>query len=237
MRPPTLPAMGSAEPSPAEPMSAEPMSAAPSPAEPMSAAPDLTTRDQVVRRLKQALERSLADGGTYSELDVETLAGEAGLSRSSFYVYFDSKVELIREVADDVITGVIDMGGSWWDLPTTATKADLRAALGRTYRAYREQSALVGVFVEATAYDTRVREEYQSLMERSRARIEAHIRHGQHEGAVRAEVDPDTCSTWLTALLSRGSHELIRTASPEQIADRVAALTTIIWATLYQGAR
>jgi AcrR family transcriptional regulator len=207
------------------------------PAEPMSAEPELTTRDQVILRLKQALERSLADGGNYSELDVETLSNEAGLSRSSFYVYFDSKVELIREIADDVISGVIDMGDSWWDLPADATKADLRAALEHTYRAYRAQSALVGVFIEATAYDTAIREQYQALMQRSRARIEAHIRDGQQHGTVRAAVDPDTCATWLTALMSRGSHELIRAAPPEQVSARIAALTDIIWATLYEGTR
>jgi AcrR family transcriptional regulator len=206
-------------------------------AEPTSALPDLTTRDQVVRRLTEALERSLADGGTYSELDVETLAGEAGLSRSSFYVYFDGKVELIREIADDVASGVTDMSGSWWDLPADATKGDLRAALGRTYRAYRERSALIGVFVEATAYDPGIREQYRTLIERSRSRIESHIRAGQQNGSVRTELDPATCATWLTALLSRGSHELIRTATPGELAERVAALTNIIWATLYQGVR
>ncbi|HEY1973844.1 MAG TPA: TetR/AcrR family transcriptional regulator [Pseudonocardia sp.] len=203
----------------------------------VSAEPVLTTRGQVISRLKEALERSLAGGGNYSELDVETLAKEAGLSRSSFYVYFESKVELIREIADDVITGVIDLGSSWWELSDTATKSDLRAALERMHRAYRAQAALVGVFVEATAYDPRIREEYQSLVRRSRRRIEEHIREGQARGAVRAGIDPDTTATWLTALLSRGSHELIRTAAPTQFGRRITALTDIIWATLYEGTR
>lgn len=215
-RTPTLRGMGTAEPQPAE--------------------PQLTTRGQVILRLKEALERSLAGGGSYSELDVETLAKEAGLSRSSFYVYFESKVDLVREIADDVITGVIDLGSSWWELPDGATKADLRAALERMHRAYRSQAALVGVFVEATAYDPRIREEYQSLMRRSRRRIEEHIQDGQRRGTVRAGIDPDTTATWLAALLSRGSHELVRTATPAQFGRRVTALADIIWATLYQGA-
>lgn len=205
--------------------------------EPAARSPELTTRGKVIARLRDALERTLADGGSYSDIDVETLAREAGLSRSSFYVYFEGKVELIRELADDVIASVIEIGRAWWELPPGATKADLRAALEQMLGAYRTQAPLVGVFVEAAAYDSLVREEYMSLMRRSRRAIQEHIRDGQQRGFIRASVDPETTSIWLAWMLSRGAHELIRIATPAQFRRRLAAFTDIIWGTLYEGTR
>jgi AcrR family transcriptional regulator len=199
--------------------------------------PELTTRGQIIVRLRDALERALADGTRYADLEVERLARDAGISRSSFYVYFEDKVDLIRELADDVIAGVIDIGREWWELPPRASRADLHEALGKMMRAYRAQGPLVGVLVEAAAYDERVRAEYLSLVRRSRRAIEEHIRDGQARGFVRAEIDPDTTATWLAWMLSRGSHELIRPATPAQFERRLTALGDILWRTLYAGVR
>jgi len=199
--------------------------------------PELTTRRQIITRLKEVLERALADGTRYADLEVEQLAQDAGISRSSFYVYFEGKVDLIRELADEVIAGVIDIGREWWELPPAATWDDLHAALGHMMRAYRAQAPLVGVLVEAAAYDERVRAEYLSLVRRSRRAIEEHIRDGQTRGFIRAEINPDTTATWLTGMLSRGSHELIRPATPAQFDKRLKALTDIVWRTLYAGVR
>jgi TetR/AcrR family transcriptional regulator, ethionamide resistance regulator len=199
--------------------------------------PELTTRGQIIVRLKQALEVALADGTRYADLEVEQLAQDAGISRSSFYVYFEDKVDLIRELADDVIAGVIEIGREWWELPPSATRDDLHGALGQMMRAYRAQAPLVGVLVEAAAYDERVRAEYMSLVRRSRRAIEEHIRDGQQRGFVRAEIDADTTATWLAWMLSRGSHELIKPAGPAQFEKRLTALTDILWRTLYAGVR
>jgi TetR/AcrR family transcriptional regulator, ethionamide resistance regulator len=198
---------------------------------------ELTTRGQIIVRLRQALERALADGTRYADLEVERLAQDAGMSRSSFYVYFEGKVDLIRELADDVIAGVIDIGREWWELPAASTWDDLHVALGHMMRAYRAQAPLVGVVVEAAAYDEQVRAEYLSLVRRSRRAIEEHIRNGQQRGFIRSEIDPDTAATWLTWMLSRGSHELIRAAGPAQFDKRLRALTDIMWRTLYLGVR
>jgi TetR/AcrR family transcriptional regulator, ethionamide resistance regulator len=193
-----------------------------------------TTRDGVVARLKAALERTIADGSRYVDIDVEDLARSAGLSRSSFYVYFQDKVDLIRELADEVIVGVIDIGRAWWDGTPPGNREELRAVLEDMMLAYRAQAPLAGVLVEAAAYDERVRAEYLSLVDRTRGAIEAHIRAGQRARVVRADVNPATAATWISWMLSRGSHELLRPATPVQFTKRLQALTDILWRTLYE---
>jgi TetR/AcrR family transcriptional regulator, ethionamide resistance regulator len=199
--------------------------------------PQPTTRAQVISRLKTALVTAAADGTTYTDLEVEELANDAGISRSSFYVYFEGKVDLVRELCEEVIADVIGIGQRWWDLPGSATKEDLRDSLDQMMTAYREQSPLVGVIVEAAAYDPRVRDEYFSLVRRTRRALERHISEGQAAGSVRPELDAETAATWLTWMLSRGSHELLRTAKPADFEKRLRALTDILWNTLYAGTR
>ena len=48
-------------------------------------------REQIERRLLDATERLMADGASFTELSVDRLATEAGISRASFYIYFEDK--------------------------------------------------------------------------------------------------------------------------------------------------
>ena len=45
-------------------------------------------REQMERRLLDATERLMRDGASFTELSVDRLSGEAGISRASFYIYF-----------------------------------------------------------------------------------------------------------------------------------------------------
>lgn len=43
-------------------------------------------REQMERRLLDATERLMRDGASFTELSVDRLSGEAGISRASFYI-------------------------------------------------------------------------------------------------------------------------------------------------------
>ena len=86
-------------------------------------------RDDVRRRLLAVVEELLMRGESYAEISVERLVSEAKLSRSTFYVYFEDKGDLLRAWFAQVIEELEDAAGRWWGLDGTATKADLRAAL------------------------------------------------------------------------------------------------------------
>ena len=46
-------------------------------------------REQMERRLLDATERLMGEGASFTELSVERLSTEAGISRASFYIYFE----------------------------------------------------------------------------------------------------------------------------------------------------
>ena len=51
------------------------------------------------RRLLDATERLMRDGASFTELSVDRLSTEAGISRASFYIYFEDKGQLLRRLA------------------------------------------------------------------------------------------------------------------------------------------
>ncbi|MGA3253246.1 MAG: TetR family transcriptional regulator, partial [Mycobacterium sp.] len=45
-------------------------------------------REQLERRLLDATERLMSEGASFTEISVDRLSTEAGISRASFYIYF-----------------------------------------------------------------------------------------------------------------------------------------------------
>src|SRR5436189_5393598 len=86
-------------------------------------------RGEIGRRLLVAVETLLADGESFTEVSVERLVAEAQISRSTFYVYFEDKGDLLQALTEDVMTKVIDAARAWWELPPEADRADVEVAM------------------------------------------------------------------------------------------------------------
>ena len=79
-------------------------------------------REQIERRLLDATERLMADGASFTELSVDRLATEAGISRASFYIYFEDKGDLLRRLAGQVFDDLAGRRRAWWGVsPDAAT--------------------------------------------------------------------------------------------------------------------
>lgn len=84
-------------------------------------------REQMERRLLDATERLMRDGASFTELSVDRLSGEAGISRASFYIYFEDKGHLLRRLAGQVFGDLLTArgaGGRWpgGTTPTTCAR-------------------------------------------------------------------------------------------------------------------
>jgi AcrR family transcriptional regulator len=185
--------------------------------------------------LLRAVDRLLDNGESYTELSVERLVAEAGLSRSTFYVYFEDKGDLLRALAEDVIVEIGGAGRRWWDLPPDATKDDVRNALREVFSTYRAHRAVLGAVVDTAAYDSGVRHQFGALVRGSITELAGHIRTGQQQGYVKGGLDPDRTAAWLTWMAERGLNQLVADASEKESELLVTALTDIVWNTLYEG--
>ena len=201
-------------------------------------------RDLIKARLLAAVESLLAEGENFTELSVERLVSLAGVSRSTFYVYFEDKGELIRAWLTEIISELDVAAQGWWSLGGerggerggTVSWADLRVALNRVVLVYRPHTTLMAAAFDAAAYDPAVRDQVDAMMQRNIAGLRKHIRAGQASGSVDAALPAAQTAAWLTWMAERGLHRLIRDARDDELARLVDAYTSIVWNTLYAGA-
>src|SRR4051794_10992972 len=86
-------------------------------------------RDETRARLLEVVERLLADGDTFTEISVERMVAEAGMARSTFYVYFTDKGDLLRSWFAEITDELRAAAAGWWDLQPPVAFADVRTAL------------------------------------------------------------------------------------------------------------
>src|SRR5881628_1602946 len=86
-------------------------------------------RGQIERSLLDATERLMADGASYTELSVDRLATEAGISRATFYIYFEDKGHLLRRLTRQVFDDLAGSGEKWWGVAHRRDPADAVAAI------------------------------------------------------------------------------------------------------------
>jgi TetR/AcrR family transcriptional regulator, ethionamide resistance regulator len=192
-------------------------------------------RDEIVRALSEAVERLYEAGEAYTNISVARLVKEAGISRTTFYVYFVDKADLIYQLTEQVVEALVETTRYWWELPAEATKDDLREALRHTQEV--NIPGMMASTVEVASYDPTVRRRYEELVARSIREASKHIADGIEGGFVAPDVDPDATAAWLCWMFERGLAELGRPGSPFELERWLTALTDIIWNTLYRSVR
>ena len=194
-------------------------------------------RDLLSRRLISIVEPLIEAGEGYSELSVERIIRAAGISRSTFYSYFDDKADLLVAMAQHVVADVLDTGDSWWELPHGAGKDELREALRPPIDAYRRHRTLLGAVVESAAYDPRAREQLNRLVEASANELATHIRACQRAGSAAPDLDPARSARWLIWMIERGLYQLMSPAGDREARRLLDSLTDLVWRSLYAGYR
>lgn len=188
---------------------------------------DIERRELTSRRLLPAVER-LLERETYAEISVEQIAEDAGISRSTFYNYYEDKGDLLRALTADVMGAIIDATRQWWMLPPSSSKDELRSAVAHMVDTYAPHAGLMRAVADFTSRDPRVREEFRAYMQRGADGIAAYIRDGQRAGEFRSDLDAERAALWLDWMAERGLSELGRPGAEDP--DRaVTALTDVFW--------
>jgi AcrR family transcriptional regulator len=175
-------------------------------------------RAAVQQRLMEATEQLLREGHTYADLSIEAIAARAGISRTTFYDYFDDKRQLLLSLGATLISDALQVADEWRPGGDhDQTKRELRRIIRSLVRMYRHPVAIA--LIEAAFYDDVVRtawdQEQQRHIERAvrlltaeqdaghfqphGSTIEARARalhwsiHGTalHEVALKQEIDED----------------------------------------------
>lgn len=191
-------------------------------------------REAMELRLFAATEELVRDGSSFTEVSVERLAAAAGISRSTFYVHFQDKGDLVRKLARTVLTELRDVSSHWWTAAEQADRADLENSVAAIVDIYRRRSASFTAIAETATYDPLVGDELQTMMRGIIDATRAAIERGQASGVMR-EVPAAETAAALTWMVERTGYQMVRNTEPDGDATIVGVLTDIIWTTLYRA--
>jgi TetR/AcrR family transcriptional regulator, ethionamide resistance regulator len=185
-------------------------------------------------QLSGAVERLLAAGESYTNLSVARLVKEAGIARSTFYVYFADKSELLSALTEEAVHELVETTRFWWDLPPDADRADLREALRQTHEAFLPHKGVMASVVEVASYDAEVRDRYERLVARSIDEAAEHIEQGIRDGYVAGHLDPRRTAAWMCWMIERGLNYIGRPGHEAELESWLTGLTGLVWNTLYR---
>ena len=191
-------------------------------------------RPAIEAKLLDATKALLADGTSYTELSIQQLCSQAGIARSTFYVYFRDKADLVGRLAEEVVGQLAAAASAWWQ--PQASRAELLAATRRVIEVYTGHAALFAALTETAAYDAEMRAMQVEIVERNARPLAELITAGKRDGSVRDVHTPETVSA-LAWMLQGSCYNLPLDAGEEQINGLAEALTAIIWHSIYPDSR
>jgi AcrR family transcriptional regulator len=180
-----------------------------------------TPRGTAQAEIFAAVERLLARGESYTALGMQAIADEAGVARSTMYVHFTDKPDLLMQLAESATSELFRAAEEWID-----GGGDL-AALERTHTKIvaqqREHAALFRAIAEVAAYDDAVAEFWRTRVDAVADRLQARL------AAAGSELDAAVAARFLVWATERTVFEHVanaRDVSDERLAKGMAQL---IW--------
>lgn len=190
-------------------------------------------REDIERRLLDATERLMQDGASFTELSVDRLATEAGMSRANFYIYFQDKGDLVRHLAGQVFGDLAESAELWWGVASRRDPRDVHAAMTSIIAGYRRHQPVLVALNEMAGYDPLVSSTYRDLLTSITARLTTVIEDGQADGTIRRELPAATSASALCWMVERACQQNLPHKPPEYDAELAQSLTEIVWGALY----
>ena len=190
-------------------------------------------RERIERQLLDATDRLMADGTSFTELSVDKLATEAGISRASFYIYFEDKGHLLRRLATQVFGDLTQAAERWWDVSGRHNPADVHAAMSGIIASYRTHQPVLIALNEMSGYDPLVGQTYRELLAGIGDQLTKVIEDGQSDGSIRPQLPAAATASTLTWMVERTCHQNLPSQPPSYDAELANTITQIVWGALY----
>ncbi|MCF6390132.1 TetR/AcrR family transcriptional regulator [Mycobacterium sp. MBM] len=190
-------------------------------------------REQIERQLLDATDRLMADGTSFTELSVDRLATDAGISRASFYIYFEDKGDLLRRLARQVFGDLTQDAAGWWAVAGRRDPADIRSAMARLIASYRRHQPVLIALNEMAGYDAAVGATYRELLTGICAQFTGVIEAGQADGSIRSALPAATTASSLVWMVERVCQQNLPFQPASYDAELADTLTEIIRGALY----
>lgn len=192
-------------------------------------------KSDIEERMRQAITTLVSDGERFTELSVERLVAEAGMARSTFYVYFEDKGALLRSIGASTLHTFYEGAKAWFENRGEVTHADVQAAMKGLLEAFHANEVVMAAVAETAVYDPEVGEMYQESVEGFVGAVRKLIVRGQKDGTIR-DVHAAETAIALSWMIERTTLQRGPGATPKQIESIATGLADVIWGTLYKAA-
>jgi AcrR family transcriptional regulator len=189
-------------------------------------------RGTVELHIFAAVERLLSEGESFTALGIQRIADEAAIARSSFYLNFADKSDLLIRLTEAATDGLFGVAERWLEHPDALTRAALRGTLEAVIAEYRRHVWALTAMNEVATYDAAVAAFWTARMTRFSDALTARLERDRTAGRVAAGVDlalTAHCIAWGTER-SVAAHIGAGGTDDERLA---AALSRSIWLTMY----
>ena len=176
-------------------------------------------RSLVCRALLDLLEES-----SFGELTVDEIMRRAGVSRSSFYLYFRDKQEVLMLATEEIAERFYAEADRWWH-GESGGPALVRDALEGVVAVYRGNASLLAAVTEVSTYDAEVADFWRALIDRFVAATAEHLEREVGEGRMR-DLDPAPVADALVWMVERSCYvHLVRgDRSGRELVDSLAGV-------------
>ncbi len=180
----------------------------------------------------EALQRLGDRGISFTEASVEQLAKEAGIARSTFYVHFRDKSDLVRRLAGRLTEEMIQGSSHWYEVAPDATREDLHRTVQAAIAVFVKRRALFAAFLQTALYDPDVQEIYEDMMDRMISEVrKAHLRV-REAGRFHPDACPEIAEIHVYSM-EHCCHRMAQVEDPEVIERLAQGLTHMLWNSLY----
>lgn len=193
-------------------------------------------RDEMQRRMLAAVERLFDDGETFRELSVERLIGEAGISRATFYAYFDDKSALLEALSADVTESVVTAGQYLSSLEGPPTREQVHEGVRRVAAVYLHHRGIMSALTDTALASVVDAKRFALFSQRIVSELTSYYERGQAAGFVDATLAPGGAAHWITWMAIRGLQRLVAPADDAEVERLVGALGDIVWNLVYATA-
>lgn len=190
-------------------------------------------RRDIRDRLLAAIDALAAEGEAYSTVSVERLATAAGISRATFYIYFEGKADLLQAWFADILEDLAAAAERWWGLEAEVTPEQLGDALGALIDVYVASAGLMAAINDEATQNGDLRATLAAAIQQGTDGLREHIERGQAAGCVDPELFAPETAAWLVWLIERGMNQVMVGVQPRQADLLRSNLTSMIWHVLY----
>jgi AcrR family transcriptional regulator len=182
-------------------------------------------------------ERLLADR-PLSAITVDELARGAGITRPTFYFYFDSREAMVRALAGRIAHHMYEAAASWLRRTDEPPAEAIRRAVAANLRVWREHGPVLRAVARSRESDPAMAEFWGDMADRFTEAVAAQIERERAAGL--APPGPPTATDLARALVvmtERANHDAsLSPASPRRDRAFADTLTTIWLRSIYATA-